>query len=201
MVTDLYCTSEEDQLMAIQKFRKLLSRDPNPPIDEVIQAGIVPRFVEFLKNNNNTTLQVCCWRPNSHQTRISEWVGARIFRCVKRQCLINGFNWFLVWSGMGTHQHCIRHIPTNANGYWSWRRSGIHWAVVKSGWWCTRASRVGARKYCRRFVRMSRLCARLGCYAAITQVCHESSSHFFLLTLLCMQFVAHIPYKHKKKHF
>lgn len=58
MITDLYSTSEDEQLRAIQKFRKLLSRDPNPPIDDVIQAGIVPRFVEFLKNNNNTTLQV-----------------------------------------------------------------------------------------------------------------------------------------------
>lgn len=58
MITDLYSASEEDQLRAIQKFRKLLSRDPNPPIDDVIQAGIVPRFVAFLQNNNNTTLQV-----------------------------------------------------------------------------------------------------------------------------------------------
>lgn len=58
MINDLYSTAEEEQLRAIQKFRKLLSRDPNPPIDDVIQAGIVPHFVEFLKNNNNTTLQV-----------------------------------------------------------------------------------------------------------------------------------------------
>lgn len=58
MIADLYSNSEEDQLRAIQKFRKLLSRDPSPPIDEVIQAGIVPRFVDFLRNNNNTTLQV-----------------------------------------------------------------------------------------------------------------------------------------------
>lgn len=58
MIADLYSNSEQDQLKAIQKFRKLLSKDPNPPIDDVIQAGIVPRFVDFLKNNNNTTLQV-----------------------------------------------------------------------------------------------------------------------------------------------
>lgn len=58
MIADLYSNSEQDQLKAIQKFRKLLSKDPNPPIDDVIQAGIVPRFVDFLKNNTNTTLQV-----------------------------------------------------------------------------------------------------------------------------------------------
>lgn len=58
MIADLYSMSEEDQLRSIQKFRKLLSKDPNPPIDDVIQAGIVPRFVDFLRNTANTTLQV-----------------------------------------------------------------------------------------------------------------------------------------------
>ncbi|XP_054733600.1 importin subunit alpha-7 [Anastrepha obliqua] len=57
MMDLLYSENEAEQLEATQNFRKLLSRDPNPPIEEVIQKGIVPRFVFFLKNNSNASLQ------------------------------------------------------------------------------------------------------------------------------------------------
>lgn len=58
MINKLCSDDESEQLFATEKFRKLLSRDPDPPITEVIQTGIVPRFVSFLQNSKNVTLQV-----------------------------------------------------------------------------------------------------------------------------------------------
>lgn len=38
-------------------FRKLLSRERNPPLKEIVEAGLLSRFVDFLGRNDNSTLQ------------------------------------------------------------------------------------------------------------------------------------------------
>jgi len=57
LVQAVYSNNVSDQLPATMQFRKLLSKEKNPPIDEVINANVIPRFVEFLKSPA-ATLQV-----------------------------------------------------------------------------------------------------------------------------------------------
>lgn len=44
-------------VVATQNFRKMLSKTQNPPIQQVIDLGVVPRFVEFLKRADLPQLQ------------------------------------------------------------------------------------------------------------------------------------------------
>nr|GEV25205.1 importin subunit alpha-2 [Tanacetum cinerariifolium] len=57
MVAGVWSNDNNLQLEATTQFRKLLSIERSPPIEEVIQSGVVPRFVEFLVREDFPQLQ------------------------------------------------------------------------------------------------------------------------------------------------
>lgn len=83
MMEMIYLPDFDNRLNATVKFRQVLSREHNPPINLVIQSGVIPTLVEFMEEGKPDMLQLeAAWAltniasGTSDQTRVVVESGA-----------------------------------------------------------------------------------------------------------------------------
>lgn len=82
LVLQAQSNNPQEQFAAVQQARKILSKDKNPPIDELIQSGIVPVLVACLQSDSPLLQFESAWAltniasGNSEQTRTVVRLGA-----------------------------------------------------------------------------------------------------------------------------
>jgi len=65
MIAGINGTEGDMQMTATQAARKLLSKERNPPIDDIIQSGVIPRLVEFLAHTDRYNADNVWWSASN----------------------------------------------------------------------------------------------------------------------------------------